>query len=207
MRYYENANSRSIVYGCETEQHVRSLYKKMARRKHTSFSCKETGFHVSTETPCIGASPDGLISCKCCGLGVLEIKCPWSATQLSISHFAQSPATHLLTANEPQVVFDFSTAIEIPAHDTMESILQQGVTLNVNHNYYAQVQCQMYCTGRSFCDFVTYTQTSQDNVSVLRVLRNDQYPMALISRACMFWRQQIVAEAIMHMRKQCRMCM
>ena len=27
-------------------------------------------------TPYIGASPDGLVCCSCCGEGVLEVKCP-----------------------------------------------------------------------------------------------------------------------------------
>ena len=27
--------------------------------------------------PTLGASPDGIISCDCCGIGTLEIKCPY----------------------------------------------------------------------------------------------------------------------------------
>ena len=33
----------------------------------------------------IGASPDGLVTCKCCGSGILEIKCPISVAHLSPS--------------------------------------------------------------------------------------------------------------------------
>ncbi len=36
----------------------------------------ECGLFLDIETPYIGASPDGLICCSCCGKGVLEVKCP-----------------------------------------------------------------------------------------------------------------------------------
>ena len=28
--------------------------------------------------PFLGASPDGLVLCECCGTGALELKCPYS---------------------------------------------------------------------------------------------------------------------------------
>ena len=31
---------------------------------------------IDVARPYIGVSPDGIISCKCCGNGLLEIKCP-----------------------------------------------------------------------------------------------------------------------------------
>ena len=35
------------------------------------------GFFISEEHPFIGASPDGMTNCLCCGAGVLEVKCPY----------------------------------------------------------------------------------------------------------------------------------
>ena len=29
----------------------------------------------------MGASPDGIVSCSCCGKGVLEVKCPHSVKE------------------------------------------------------------------------------------------------------------------------------
>ena len=33
----------------------------------------------------LGASPDGIVQCTCCGKGVLEIKCPYNARECTIS--------------------------------------------------------------------------------------------------------------------------
>ena len=37
----------------------------------------EAGLYISQDKPSIGASPDGIIVCDCCGTGALEIKCPF----------------------------------------------------------------------------------------------------------------------------------
>ena len=42
---------------------------------HDTTFVSNSGLVVSTERPFLGASPDGIIQCSCCGKGVLEIKC------------------------------------------------------------------------------------------------------------------------------------
>ena len=37
----------------------------------------ECGLFINPSYPTLGASPDGIISCDCCGIGTLEIKCPY----------------------------------------------------------------------------------------------------------------------------------
>ena len=37
----------------------------------------DSGLVINPKFPHLGASPDGLIACDCCGLGCLEIKCPY----------------------------------------------------------------------------------------------------------------------------------
>ena len=44
---------------------------------HTNFEYKDSGLVVSTSLPFVGASPDGVVQCDCCGQGVLEVKCPF----------------------------------------------------------------------------------------------------------------------------------
>ena len=43
----------------------------------TNFQAKEVGFFIDTKHPYIGASPDGIASCDCCGEVIIEIKCPF----------------------------------------------------------------------------------------------------------------------------------
>ena len=57
--------------------------------RHTSFQCSETGLLVYEDIPYLAASPDGITECKCCGRGLLEIKCPFNLQQ-EISQVAMS---------------------------------------------------------------------------------------------------------------------
>ncbi len=79
----------------------------------------------------IAASPDGLVTCECCGNGILEIKCPISVAHLNPS---ESNLPYLKRAEN------------------------SDVKLNRNHPYYSQVQHQMGVTGRYWCDFFIYSR-------------------------------------------------
>lgn len=78
--------------------------------------------------PHLGASPDGVITCDCCGRGVLEIKCPYNAR-----------------AEPPSETIDCLLSLNGELH------------LNTSHAYYYQVQSQMYICKAQFADFVVWT--------------------------------------------------
>ncbi len=61
-------------WGCDHEKYARDQYRTKYCQDHREFQVRECGFYISTEFQFIGASPDGLVSCKCCGDGVCEIK-------------------------------------------------------------------------------------------------------------------------------------
>ena len=44
----------------------------------------DSGLVINCQWPYMGASPDGIIKCKCHGKGVLEIKCPFCHKVASI---------------------------------------------------------------------------------------------------------------------------
>ena len=47
---------------------------------HTKvFQCQESELFIPQVYPYLGASPDDVISCNCCGEGGLEIKFPWTS--------------------------------------------------------------------------------------------------------------------------------
>ena len=77
------------------------------------------------------ASPDRLVSCDCCGEGLLEIKCPKSCEN-------EDPKT----ANLAYLT-------------KAESAVQQ---LKRSHMYYTQVQMQMGVVGRQWCDFFVFSR-------------------------------------------------
>ena len=56
------------------------------RDDHIDFTVVPTGLHVNPSFPHLGASPDGIVSCCCCGKGLLEIKCPYSKREIDLQH-------------------------------------------------------------------------------------------------------------------------
>ena len=56
---------------------------------HEDVSISLCGFCVSAKYPFLGASPDALIDCKCCGKGVVEVKCPLCAQESSLTEAAR----------------------------------------------------------------------------------------------------------------------
>ena len=111
-------------------------YVNVIETKHTSFKVEMIGLHVNPQYPHLGASPDGLISCSCCGNGLLEIKCSYSKRNL-----------------DPTQIVDSSFYLK-PT--------ESGLKLSKVHDYYHQVQGQMAICERSYCDFVCWTPLGMD---------------------------------------------
>ncbi|KAG1925574.1 hypothetical protein F2P79_025443 [Pimephales promelas] len=116
-------------WGCEHEQKARETYEAYAAQHHQDLSVRDAGLHIDTSRPYLGASPDALVSCSCCGDGILEIKCP---------HCAKD--TGVLSATEKK-------------HFCIENT--DGThALNRDHQYHYQVQAQFFVTRWKFCDFM-----------------------------------------------------
>ena len=45
-------------------------------KSHLNHSINLSGLILNPDFPYLGASPDGIVNCSCCGVGCLEIKCP-----------------------------------------------------------------------------------------------------------------------------------
>lgn len=41
---------------------------------HENFQIFDSGLLINRDFPYLGASPDGIVSCDCCGIGLCEIK-------------------------------------------------------------------------------------------------------------------------------------
>lgn len=124
--------SKALMYGINMEEEARTAYvKEVNRQKHNNINVSSSGLFVLSGMSYIGASPDGLVDCTCCGQGLLEIKCP-----LSVSH---------ATPNSNNLPYLLS-------NDKKE------IHLSKSHLYYSQVQQQMGVTGRKWCDFFVYSR-------------------------------------------------
>lgn len=87
----------------------------------------------------LGASPDGLINDDY----VLEIKCPFKYRHVNSLKDAISDKSYFYWYDE-----------------------NNSIVLNTEHNYYHQVQGQMYLTGRSMCYFVVWTPQCLDILTI-----------------------------------------
>lgn len=74
----------AVTWGIENEVKAREGYADKVKRDHCGFSVETCGFFIHPDIPYMGASPDGMINCECCGRGCLEIKCTYKHRDESV---------------------------------------------------------------------------------------------------------------------------
>ena len=126
-----NITSSSLSWGRSNEKYAIKRYIRKTKNLHKNFTCKPAGLFIHSDYPFLGATPDSLIDCSCCGFGLLECKCPFSARDKNISEYLTSPGCVIREKDHTY-------------------------KLKPNHPYYTQVQHQMFVTGTSYCDFEVY---------------------------------------------------
>lgn len=101
--------------------------------EHERLIVSDSRLIINTKWPHLGASPDGIIACECCGKGCLEVKCPFCAKGLSIQDASNVKGSCLIEING-------------------------SILLDHNHAYYYQVQAQIFIGEMDYCDFVVWTE-------------------------------------------------
>lgn len=132
--------SEAMQWGIDQEPTARLAYEL------TTGNEVEDAYFVKHETLEAGASPDGYIGKD----GLIEIKCPNSATHL----------------------------------ETLR-------TQDVPNQYTAQIQGQLWMTGRDWCDYVSFDPRFPDNAQLFikRVARNETYIKQLEAEVATFLRE------------------
>lgn len=136
--------SNATDWGNTHESQARAVYIESMQLIHRNLQCRLTGLIINNDYPFCGVSPDGIISCDCCGKGVLEIKCPY------LMKFGETEP-YLRRAHCPLIVDENS-----------------DYSLDVKHEYYYQVQMELYITNSDFCDFVVWNPRSSITVRVYK---------------------------------------
>ena len=122
-------STNATSWGCSHEQKALDIYSKHMSEHHTNFNIMPSGLFLSTEFPFIGATPDSMVSCDCCGKGCVEVKCPYCHKDDTVEQACSDPKFCL-----------------------------QDNKLKTSHPYYAQVQTQMNVCGVDYCDFFLYLE-------------------------------------------------
>ena len=137
----------ALQWGITNEDIAREAYLELAKEQHANFQYSAAGLHVNPSYPHLGATPDGIINCDCCGDGVIEIKCPYKHRDKHPHHVAD-PQFYLKRNNDGQL------------------------HLCRNHEYYSQIQGQLAVCEKEYCDFVCWTP---HGMHVERILSEPAY--------------------------------
>ena len=73
-------------WGNKNENDTRNKYCKFMSESHVNHSVNLSGLILNPNFPYLGASPDGIVNCSCCGVGCLEINCPSKYRDNLIEH-------------------------------------------------------------------------------------------------------------------------
>ena len=153
-----------FVYFC------RKLYAQ-----HHRNTCKaqvgvtEAGLHVNHKIPFLGTSVDGVVDCPTCGLGIVEIKCPYGTKQ---NKWRNMTVTNCCT--------DSNFCCELDSSN--------NISLKKNHSYYYQIIGQMALTSAKYCDFVVYTRKG---INVQRVIFDKVFWLEMQPKLVMFYRHMV----------------
>ena len=129
MAYESIPTTYAMKHGIAMEPHAKQKLTEILRVSHKKVVTKDTGIFIQKEYPHLGASPESIITCNCCGDFVVEIKCPFSIKNV-IPHCQNLP--YLIEIDNKTV-------------------------LKENHPYYFQVQGQMAITNIHKSIFFVYT--------------------------------------------------
>lgn len=64
----------ALQWGKTSESIAMQSYIGQMTCQHVNFKIQKCGLFVNPKMPHLGASPDGLCICDCCGMGIIEIK-------------------------------------------------------------------------------------------------------------------------------------
>ena len=142
-------------YGCTMEATARDEYVTYQQQKgHPSLTTTKTGLVVSMGNPWLAASPDDRVydpgTSPSCGLA--EYKNPYSARQMTIEEACTRVTSFCLESKEIEGMKNYK--------------------LKRRHDYYFQVQCQLYCDDKEWCDFVLRTDK---DIHVERIQRDREW--------------------------------
>ena len=122
-------NTPAIQWGKKNEKVALKDYIEFNNSYHEGFNVSSCGLHVHPEYPHVGATPDGIVNCTCCGTGCLEIKCPFTCRGDEGNVYQHA-------------CLDKSGNVPI---------------LKRTHEYYYQVQTHLLVTKSDYCGFIMWS--------------------------------------------------
>ena len=136
MLYTTFRGNETTRYGTRMEDTTRQNYVAYQREQgHSNLTISKAGFVVTVDNPWLAASPNDRVTDPDDPqpLGLVKYKNPFAARQHTLSEAC-----------------DMSTFC-LQKKNTDSKITYK---LKQQHNYYYQIQCQLYCDNKDWCNFV-----------------------------------------------------
>lgn len=145
------------------------------RELHTDFHMQHScGVIIKSDEGYLCASPDGRVSCscQCCHgqLGLVEMKCPYKYRDV------------------PVKVATKAAGFPLSYDETLETY-----SLKTNHDYYYQVQMQMYVAKATFSIFAVYTNV---DIAFVTVLPDVDLMQRMAVKAKLYFREVVLPQVI-----------
>lgn len=167
-----NPNIPALKWGRDNEDNGIKEYMSHNEQKHSNLKYCSSGLTVSTVYPFIGASPDGKVSCECCGDGLIEVKCTFKYRDvIPIADTALSDSNYFLKK-----------------HPSSGEVI-----LDRCHKYYYQVQAQLSICNFSYCDFICWTQKG---IFVERIEKEDDFLARSLPQLTRFFKEYLLPEIL-----------
>lgn len=156
--------SIATEYGKENEENAFQQYNILLQKQnHINLKLAKRGLVLSAKSSYMGASPDGLRTCDCCGKVLMEIKCPYSARSKGPSEFSKA----------------------LPYFKTQDDL----VSINHNHPYFSQIQWTMGILEVDSCDFIVW---SKKGMKVLNVKYDKQFFQDAMDKSVAFYNNYFI---------------
>lgn len=156
----------SLNWGKLNEKKAVDAFESKLSDEHDDVEIHYPGFRLHKELQYIGASPDGLYCCDEMDFTMIEVKCPYTKR-------------------------DTNSAKEAAADKNF--FLDENLVLKGTHQYYTQVQMQLFVYNLQKCMFIVWTP-NWDHHQI--ILRNDYFIDSSIPVLTLFFKNHIIPELI-----------
>ena len=167
MQYTKRKPTKQMQYGSTMESSARDWYFAMQKQQHVNLSVRETGFHAQVDYPFLGASPDGIVSCDCHDQKLPEIKFP---------------------SKYEDGFLNWENDQDFP--------LAKDHSLKTSHQYYFQVQLQMFICKISSVDFHLYSPKNNGTVLLTTVKSNRDFIEKMNAKSWQYFENVLLPELV-----------
>lgn len=161
---------KAISCGLSHEEIAIEEYKKQRHLTIQILMSKKQFFKILLKLLIMGASPDGIVSCDCCWIKSFEIKCPYRLKDgMDLKEFVRLGNCFLYADSE------------------------EKFHLKESHEYYFQIQLQMFVSQTQFCDFIVWSKRYRH---IERIYINECFLEQNLKKAVVYHKKSIVPELL-----------